>query len=319
MRGFKFQVSGFRFRVSGFGFQVSSFRFQVSSFTHYALRQSSIVNRHSSIVFTQSNLHDYLTCPRRFELRYLRHLNWPAVETAPVQEAERRMQLGSDFHRLVHQHALGLPVAGLTAAAAEQSPALAAMWHNYLAHRPPELAAPGVRLFPEVTLSTTLAGYRLTARYDLLAFLPGEPPRALIVDWKTNARRPPSAALRAHIQSRVYPFVLAMSGGALTGDPPDADHITLRYWFAAAPTEPETIPYSAARFQADRADLSALLAEIAAAKTFPLTSDERACRFCAYRSFCDRGDVAGPLDEFEEDLLAEELSLDWEQVSEIAY
>jgi len=273
----------------------------------------------AGFVFTQSNLHDYLTCPRRFELRHLRRLNWPAVETAPVQEAERRMRLGSDFHRLAHQHALGLPVAELTAFAAEQSPALAAMWQNYLSHRPPELSASDVRLFPEVTLSATLAGYRLAARYDLLALLPGEPPRALLVDWKTNARRPPSAALRTHIQSRVYPFVLAVSGETLAGAPLSPDRITLRYWFAAAPAEPETIPYSAAQFAADRADLSALVLEIAAAAQFPLTADERTCRFCAYRSFCDRGDAAGPLDEFEEELLAEELTLDWEQVSEIAY
>ncbi|MFQ5578646.1 MAG: PD-(D/E)XK nuclease family protein [Anaerolineae bacterium] len=273
-----------------------------------------------SFQFTQSNLQDYLTCPRRFELRYRRRLNWPAVETAPIHEAERRMQLGSDFHRLAHQHALGLPLDALSAAAAAQSPELAAMWRNYLAHRPPELSRPGVRLYPETTLTATLGGYRLAARYDLLARPAADPPQLLIVDWKTNLRRPPSRVLQTRIQSRVYPFVLAASGGSLTGGaPPPPEHISLQYWFTAEPARPETIPYSQTQFEADRTYLSALVAEITAAAEFPLTPDQKACRYCVYRSYCNRGDVAGPLDEFDDDLTLDDLDLNWEQVSEIAY
>ncbi|HEY85542.1 MAG TPA: PD-(D/E)XK nuclease family protein, partial [Chloroflexi bacterium] len=118
----------------------------------------------SSFQFTQSKLQDYLTCPHRFELRYQRKMSWPAVETAPVQEAERRMQLGSDFHRLAHQHALGLPARALSNSA-RHNLELAAMWQNYLEHRPAELSYPGAQLFPETTLATTVSGYRLAAKY----------------------------------------------------------------------------------------------------------------------------------------------------------
>ena len=49
--------------------------------------------------FSQSSLQDFETCPRRFELRYLQRLSWPAIESEPIQVAERLAQLGADFHR----------------------------------------------------------------------------------------------------------------------------------------------------------------------------------------------------------------------------
>ncbi len=283
--------------------------------------------------FTQSKLQDYLACPRRFELRYGRRMSWPAVETAPVQKAEHRMQLGSDFHRLAHQHALALPVDALTASTGHNRE-LAAMWRNYLEHRPPELAQAGVQLYPETTLSTVLNGYRLVAKYDLLALFPDTPPRVLIVDWKTNLRRPPSRILRTNAQTRVYPFVLAMSGGTMTRGQGDKETISpahlptcslspnqiiFQYWFVTAPAKPEIIFYSQANFEEDKSYLADLIQEIVAAEDFPLTPNGKACRFCVYRSFCDRGDVAGDVDEFEDDLLLDEFDLDWEQVAEIAY
>ncbi len=268
--------------------------------------------------FTQSNLQDYLTCPRRFDLRHRQKLSWPAVETAPVQESERRMQLGNDFHHLVRQHAQGIPLADLTAAANDDPSAeLGAMWQNYLAHRPAELALPDARIFAEITLATVVSGWRLAAKFDLLAALPDG--RVLIVDWKTNLRRPASQRLRARAQSIVYPFVLAKSGASLFGKAIAPSDITLQYFFTAAPADPEIIAYDDAQFARDEVQLTALIDEIAAAETFSLTDDKRPCRFCAFRSFCDRGDVAGQLDEFEDDFSFDEFDLDWEQVAMINY
>ncbi len=235
------------------------------------------------------------------------------------------MQLGSDFHRLAQQHALRLP-ARLLSDSARHNPELAAMWQNYLEYRPAELAHPDAQLFPETMLATTIGGYRLAAKYDLLAYLPGDSPRVLIVDWKTNLRRPPSHALRARAQTRVYPFVLAtlMNSGqwvVANGQQPALalEQITFQYFFTTAPTKPEIIPYSRQQFEADQRYLTDLIQEIVAAEDFPLTANERACRFCVYRSFCDRGDAAGDVDEFEDDLLLDDFDLDWEQVAEIAY
>ena len=119
--------------------------------------------------FSQASLQDFVTCARRFKLRYLDELRWPAVETEPVAEAERLARLGTDFHRVVHQHLVGLDVDTLTATLALAEPDLKSWWHNYLAYRPPELT--GARLYPELSLSTPLQGYRLLARFDVLAVM----------------------------------------------------------------------------------------------------------------------------------------------------
>ncbi|MEM7030160.1 MAG: PD-(D/E)XK nuclease family protein [Chloroflexota bacterium] len=275
--------------------------------------------------FTQSNLQDYLTCAQRFELRHLHHLNWPAVESAPIQEAERRMQLGSQFHRLIHQHILGMPEENLTALVTEtadlvESPELPQMWQHYLTARPEPLLNSDVQLYPEMVLSTMVGQFRLLAKYDLLAFLSGSTPQVMIVDWKTTARRTPSNRLRQQAQSRVYPYVLVKAGQHLNDQHPiDPNTVTMWYWFANDPQQPEIITYSQAQFDQDDHYLTNLISEIATAEIFPLTPDQKACRYCVYRSYCDRGQAAGPLDEFEEDLEMAELTLDWEQIAEIAY
>ena len=36
--------------------------------------------------FSQGSLQDYVDCPRRFQLRYMMKLAWPAVEAEPAVE-----------------------------------------------------------------------------------------------------------------------------------------------------------------------------------------------------------------------------------------
>ena len=286
---------------------------------------SESIFQHLYFSFTQSNLQDYLTCQRRFELRYLRQMNWPAVETAPIHEAERRMQVGSTFHRLIHQYLLGLSQGELTATAEQtatliESPELAQMWHNFLARHPTELAQPAARFYPEITLSTLVAGHRLTAKYDLLVLLPGDPPHITIFDWKTSSKRPDSTTLQNQAQSRVYPFVLSEAGYTLNDNNPlQPNEITMSYWFANAPRQPEIITYHQAQYEADQRWLQDLIQEITTAPNFPLTDDHAVCRYCVYRSYCDRGQEAGLLDDIDDDLELDAADLDWEQISEIAY
>jgi hypothetical protein len=59
--------------------------------------------------FSQHNLQDYVDCARRFELRHLLRLEWPAVQSAPVIEQELRMERGTQFHRMVQQWLHGIP------------------------------------------------------------------------------------------------------------------------------------------------------------------------------------------------------------------
>jgi hypothetical protein len=96
------------------------------------------------------------------------------------------------------------------------------------------------------------------------------------------------------------------------------------YWFTDFPEQPARFPYSQRQFDEDQTYLTRLIDEI---KTIgdedaPLTEDERRCRFCVYRSFCNRGIAAGPLSELEdldEVEVAFEFELDFDQVEEIEY
>ncbi len=271
--------------------------------------------------FSQSSLNDFDICPRRFELRYLYRLSWPAVESEPVQETERLAQLGADFHHLVQQHLVGLDEAVLTASLAGQEADLQAWWQSYLRYRPAELA--GASLYPELLLSTPLGGYRLLARFDLLAVQPDG--GFVIIDWKTSLHKPDRDHLARRMQTRVYPYVLARAGAALnSGRPLDPARIHMLYWYPAAPDQPERFEYSSVLLQRDEAYLSSLIEQVKQAVQtgrFPLVEDPGACAYCVYRSFCDRGEKGGPLaaltDEPPETF--DVLSLDWDQIAEIQF
>lgn len=283
--------------------------------------------------FSQASLQDYVECKRRFQLRYVYQLAWPAVEAEPIAQYEAHAAAGEAFHRLIHQHQLGLPVERLTALAAgiDEEAAdegnesrLTAWWQNYLAAGPADL--PPAR-YPEITFSAPVGDYRVVAKYDLVAVQPGE--RAVIVDWKTGAHRPKTAWLNARLQTRVYRYVLVEAGSHLNeGATLQPDRVVMLYWFANHPNQPERLPYSEEQHRADARYLANLVAEIASAgeDDFPKTDDVRRCRFCAYRSLCERGAEAGDISqqtpeeedepETERDPLA---GIDFEQIGEIAF
>jgi hypothetical protein len=271
--------------------------------------------------FSQSSLQDFETCARRFKLRYVQRLNWPGIESQPIQEVERLAQLGADFHRLVHQHLVGLDEALLTDALAAAEPELKTWWDNYLAHRPAALNE--AELYPELTLSTPAGGYRLLARFDLLAIQADE--TFLIVDWKTTQKRPARDILARRIQTRVYPYVLAMAGAAFNqGQPIDPAAIKMMYWYPEQPDQAEVFDYSLALKQRDEQFLAGLIEEVKRAAEqddFPLVESREPCAHCVYRSYCARGDKAGPLVDMidEPQDIIDVSAFDWDQIAEIQF
>ena len=282
----------------------------------------------SDFQFSQASLNDYVDCARRFQLRYVLEQEWPAVESEPLIERERLADLGRRFHRLIQQHVHGLPVEQLTRSAFAD-PDLARWWQNYLklevgGWKPVLSEVEGLDVGgdssrrsalstyrqAEVTLSIPLGSHRLTAKYDLLAT--GDK-RAVVVDWKTERRRPDRALLLRRLQTRVYRYVLAKSDPSL-----EPESIAMVYWFAEYPSEPEILAYDSAQLAADDAYLRGLVAEIErrTEDIWPLTPDERKCRFCAYRSLCERGGVAGVAETDEVDV---DVEIDLAQIDEIAY
>lgn len=304
-----------------------------ASSTPFDLRDSMTAPAGASLhqlQFSQGSLQDFVDCRRKFYLRHILRLAWPAIPAEPASENERLVDLGERFHRLVQQFYLGLPVERLRPD--QQDGDLCTWWANFEHSlvRSPQPGEAGVDLSvthnPEVSLAAALDGFALLARYDLLVTMPDG--RLVIYDWKTSRVRPRHVSLGARLQTRLYPYLLVRAGAHLNGGrSPEPDQVEMVYWFAAFPDQAERFPYTAAQYSRDEHYLLTLLAEVRRADSlhdFPITLQEDRCRFCVYRSLCDRGQRAGDIERME---VGEELEsntttaadLDFEQVTEIAF
>jgi hypothetical protein len=273
--------------------------------------------------FSQANLQDFRDCRRRFQLRYLEQLRWPAPQAEPIRENEAAIRRGERFHRFAQQALLGVPVDLIEKAAmADPDPALAKWWHAFAAFLP---SLQGGKRLVEILLAAPLDSarpyQRLLAKYDLVQLFPDG--RALIYDWKTAPKRPRRASLEARLQTRVYPYLLAQAGQMLNGGKAILpEQIEMVYWFTEFPGQPERFVYSQAQFASGGIDLRGLTAEIGqlSEEQFVRTDEEKRCRFCVYRSLCARGADAGSYEDSEEDLESEgEVDINFEQISEISF
>ena len=272
------------------------------------------------LILSQSSLQSYVDCPRRFELRYLKGLSWPALETREALDLEMSMQRGHEFHHLLYQHAMGVPVPNLETTIEDD--ALRHWWRNYLIWQTDHLV--GER-FAEITLTTTIpttssgiGPLLLTAKYDLVTRLPNG--TLLIVDWKTGRtqRRP---HLASRLQTLVYRYVLTRAGGWLTGDQRlTPAQVRMIYWFADDGSTVE-FGYSEEEHHRDEQRLLSIADEIVSRVEFLQTDDDRRCRFCCYRSLCARGAEAPSIEEWmiaEEEGTADPLLIQLDDLEEIS-
>lgn len=273
--------------------------------------------------FSQSSLQAFVDCARRFQLLYIEQLAWPAIQTEPALESERHLQLGAEFHRLLQQYFLGLPPQQLERIAG-RTPELARWWESFISDRTlqAELEQPGIKRLPEYGLSMPFDDFRLVGKFDLLLVRPDG--RATIYDWKTSRKQPKRAWLAENLQTSVYPFLLHHAGQQFNDLQSIApDQIEMVYWFADFPSAPLRFPYSSAQQAADKKRLQTLVDEIKQLGEEPaaLTDETWRCKYCVYRSLCDRGLAAGPLDELEGDMEGErfDFDLDFDQVEAIEF
>jgi len=275
--------------------------------------------------FSQASLEDFAACPRRFQLRHLMGLRWPAVPAEPMEEHERRMRLGTEFHRLVQRYLLGIPEERISQSI--QDPELQSWWQSFLSHDP--VAQYGgddsaAKVRSELSLVGRVAGYRLVAKYDVVIAVAGR--QAVILDWKTSHRPPSVPWLRRRLQTRVYPYVLIQAGAHLNGRVPvQPRQVQMVYWYPGFPDQTVCLPYSASQYALDDEYLEGQVEMIAACGEgdFALTEDEKSCKYCAYRSYCGRGDRAGQIDdvdaELDFDVDPDDFDFDLEQVAEIEF
>ena len=281
------------------------------------------MNLPTDFQFSQASLQDFVDCRRRFLLRHIQRLSWPALETEPALEQERYLQQGAAFHRLAQQFLLGIPASRLESMI--HSADLQSWWDHFMQIAPglKDSAEAGWRLYPELSLSIPLRDSRLVAKFDLLAVTPER--KMLIYDWKTSRNKPRRQWLERRLQTRVYPYLLGGGGTSLNqGQPVQPGQVEMVYWFASHPDLEERFTYNASAYQADEAYLSSLVDTIRALEEddFHLTLDEKRCAFCVYRSLCNRGISAGWAAEQDEDYHVESetaLEIDFDQIAEIEY
>lgn len=273
-----------------------------------------------SFLFSQSNLQDFVDCPRRFYLKHIRKLAWPSIESEPVLENEFLRLQGERFHKMIHQYFIGIPVEKISSLSAD--PILSSWWENFLSSLKGLLDPQNSMLHPELAVSTLHGGCRLIAKYDLLSI--HSDGSFAIFDWKTYRKRPRRERLAQKLQTRLYPFILS--------SPPNPAHtapenLRLLYWYANFPAQPEIFTYSASQRQQDAADISRLLSAIVHAADsgteadFPLTANLDRCLYCVYRSLCDRGTQAGQEEELgdEADFDSGLEGFDFDQVTEVEF
>lgn len=262
--------------------------------------------------FTQSKLQDYVECPYRFFMRYILQTKWPALVVDDALEFELRGKAGARFHRLIQQYLLGMPEARLSESAAEDpDPQMLLWWKAFLANVPPLLDE---KRHVEILLASHLAGQRLLAKYDLIVV--GENDELQIFDWKTSRKRPRKDWLMDRVQTRLYRFILAEAGPSLTNNSLiQPEQITMTYWFTASPQTPINLPYNQSMHENDRDYFSNLILEIIDKENedYQRTSDLKKCRYCVYRSHCDRGIEAGDFESFEDfEMEPEDFKLDFD-------
>jgi len=258
-------------------------------------------------VFSANSLQDYVDCPRRFELKYLLKRDWPAEESEPVLEWEHELQLGTRFHQLVYQYLSGLPEEALLASINDAD--VESWFRNFLAFYSQQAFS---QTFPEFRVRVPLGDYQAVAVYDLLALTPDQ--RLVILDWKTSRKVPKREWISDRMQTVLYPFAaLESAGNFLPEAALAAQSIRMTYVYVRHPADNlMTFAYDDNQHAANRAHLERLVAEIAALElgAFPLTEEKRRCKFCVYRSLCERGQNAGKLSDLQEMEAEPELDLD---------
>jgi CRISPR/Cas system-associated exonuclease Cas4 (RecB family) len=278
-------------------------------------------------LFNQSNLQDFIDCQRRFQLRHMLHLSWPAVDAEPFLEYERMMDQGSRFHKIIRQYLTGIPESQIEQSLGNDE--VIKTWWRSFNHSLRNgildmIFHTGNSHAEETTLSIPVDEFRLVAKYDLLVTQPNG--KLLIFDWKTSTNRPKRKWLANRMQTLVYPYVLSGASNSISSlDLAGPSQIEMIYWFANYPEQPERFSYDGSANDVDSKYIEQLISTIKqnTEPIFALTPDVKHCLFCNYRSLCNRGVKPGELHELETwqelGISSEDISLDYEQIGEIEF
>jgi CRISPR/Cas system-associated exonuclease Cas4 (RecB family) len=252
-----------------------------------------------SLTLSQNRLLAFLTCRRRFQLRYLVQLSWPNLPLIPQQRAA--VERGQKFHQLLERFFLDLPISEHDIT----DPQLRMWWKSFQEFI---LPLPPGRALPEFRLTVPIGRHFLTGRFDLVIInSEDDQPVVHIYDWKTSRPRP-AMELQDDWQSKLYLAMMAESKSAILEKSRmlTPDQIKLTYWYVTDPQTARTITYSREQHEQNWSEIEMLVAEIDSClkiDQWPLIDNWSHCRSCAYWAYCGRFEAGTP-----EKIMAEELS-----------
>jgi PD-(D/E)XK nuclease superfamily len=253
---------------------------------------------------SQGHLSLLETCPRQFQHQILEQLSLSNLDL----DLDDRLRAGSEFHQIMQQRSLQLPIEVLLATDAQLT-----TWFRAFETAEPALftqSRPTDFAESEQVRTLTKLGYTLVVVYDCVIL---DPEFALILDWKTYGKPHQTQALLESWQSRLYPYVLSQTSHYA------ADHIEMRYWFFQpdGTAQPLRLPYSRDQAEATDRRLTDLLTQLThwlkayteEATPFPQTDRLETCDRCPHAIRCGRStDRAEP---------ESGLAIGWEQIPEI--
>ena len=247
---------------------------------------------------SQAHLTFLDTCDRKYQYVFFDALSAPATYDQQITT-----QWGSQFHLLMQQRAMGLPVGAIADADEEMTASMTAL----------AVAAPEVfetlaentavdSSFSQSEHRRTLAfgDYLLTVVYDLLVLSPTE---GQIFDWKTHQKPPQKDWLQQDWQTRLYLYVLCETTGL------SPEQISMTYWFVRlghrsahkSQKQPSfyRFGYSLEQHQQTEQDLKILtsrLTRMSEQLNFPkVPVGSEICESCLFNVRCDRASSSAPL------------------------
>ena len=247
---------------------------------------------HQFMRLSQGQLNLLTTCPRKFQHSYLEKLASP-----PSPQQQEKTIWASQFHLLMQQRELGLPIECLLKGNKELQQAI-----RSLINAAPDLLQSHGKIGRAAEHHRTLhfGNYLLVVIYDLLVINDNT---AQILDWKTYLKPENKDELAQDWQTRLYLYILAETSSYIPED------ISMTYWFVKLPTEPQslTITYTSQEHQKTQQDLTNWLQKLddwqesylKEGHNFPQVPEgSRKCRYCNFASRCQR------IPESQEDLIS---------------
>lgn len=232
------------------------------------------------IRISQGHLNLLETCFRKYQHIYLNQLGSP-IEP----DQQERLIWGSQFHLLMQQRELGLPIQFLLQENAELDRSVSS-----LVQAAPDVVNLEGSAEREAEHSRTLiwGKYSILAIYDLLII---EGDRAQIFDWKTHRQPQKRDRLARNWQTRLYPFVLAETSDFAP------EQISLTYWFVGSRPQSLKFSYNTVQHEQTRSDLTHLLTQLQEASDryqtdlipFPQVAlAKKICDRCEFAARCQR-------------------------------